>query len=86
MLKYKGEKIMKIKLQDFEIQTLINTTDKPSEVLTQNFKIIPYSFIGSKSQKMKTKDKTRITAKDMKFMRQIAECIQSTTKKMRTRY
>jgi hypothetical protein len=35
---------------------------------------------------MKARDKTKITAKDIKFMRQMAECIQSTAKEMRTIY
>jgi len=35
---------------------------------------------------MTARDKTRITASDMKFMRQMAECVQSTATETRTRY
>jgi len=80
MLSYWREKLIEVRNSNFlKITGLINTMFKPSEVQKRNrlhiynTPPVPTLQYGSENWRMKTKNKNRITATEMRLMRQTAK-------------
>jgi hypothetical protein len=79
-LSYEGENVIDVKISKFlKITGLNNTIFKPSKVQKQtgiqiyNTLNLPTLLYGSENWTMKSNDKTRVTAAEMRFMRTTAK-------------